>query len=253
MANFLFGYDFVSYSAVASSEDSNYPATNLSVYGFTKRHFRSLVSTEVTIVFDFTTAKALTGVLLNDVNFTDVYIEGHATDSWGAPSFSEQFTPAQDERTQRYKLYAALTAFNYRYMRLRIPSQAPVGSLSVFKIGTLVCLDTALTLTTNPAFGYKYSANEQVAINEFESGGDERVNLGDLLWKGGFAFDAYDRTDESDLWTLNNIKKDENLVFFENRGDVSKVYLCRRDTAIEVSWFANESVRTSRLEYKEIY
>ncbi len=252
MANFIFGYTFTAYSAVASSEDSNYPGTNLSIYGFTKRHFRSLVSTAVTIVFDFTTAKALAGVMLHDINFTDVFIEGNATDSWGSPAFSQQFTPAKDERTERYKLYATLTGFNYRYMRLRIPAQTPVDGLSVFKIGTVVCLDTILEISESPDWSYDYSADEEIKVNEFESGGDERVNLGDLIWRGSFSFNPYIRTNEGELWTLNSIKKDENLVFFENLGDVSKVYLCRRDTKIKVTWHTPKAVRTNRLEFKEI-
>lgn len=251
MGNFLFGHTFVSYTPTASSTDPDYPVANLYDYEHPKRPWKSWGYPEVTIVCDYGSAKAIVGVFLNDVNFTDVYIQGNAADSWGSPSFSQQFTVSKDERTVKWKLYAALTGFNYRYLRIRIPAQVPQDG-SAYRIGTLVCLNTVLGMTNNPTPPYDYSADEAVRVVEFPSGATEKINLGDLAWKGSFSFDPYLKVNESDFWTLNSIKKDQNLVFFENETDTSKAYLCRRDAAIEVSWHLPNAVRTNRLEFREI-
>src|SRR4030042_2463084 len=162
MGNFIFGYDLLSLTGAmitVSSEDSNYPKANMLDLAHLRRHYRSLVITETTIVIDFSSAKAIKAVLLNDVNFTNVYIQGNDTDVWTSPSFSQQFTISEDKRVQRYKLYTALTGFNYQYMRIKITAQTPTDGLSVFRIGTLVVTETILELSRNPSIPYEYQAS----------------------------------------------------------------------------------------------
>lgn len=251
MSNFVFGYDFIAPSITADSEDSTYPASNLILYGNTKRHWRSQVATEVKIVFDYTSAKTLLAVALFDCNFTSVYIEGSADDI--TYSFSQVFTISKDERTQRYDLYATLSAFNYRYMRIRIPAQTPVDSATYFRIGTVVSLDILLTLTANPSYPYAYTTDERVTVNQFKSGGREVVNRGDLLWKGSFQWPALEVANEPELWTLNGLKKDAKLIFYENNSDTSKAYICRRISPVKVAWKQFQIVSIARIDLEEIY
>ena len=69
--------------------------------------------------FDFGGAKSLQGIMLNDVNFDKVVIQGNASDAWGGPSYaSGTLTVSQDKVTGRYKIYIPLTGFNYRYLRI---------------------------------------------------------------------------------------------------------------------------------------
>lgn len=249
MANFSFGYNFVSGTDATSSVDSAYPLSNIAVYDHLKWQWRSLVSTQVTITRDFGTAQTLNAVMLNDVNFASVYIEGSANNStW---PFSQSFTVSKDERVQRYKLYAALTGFNYRYLRIRMPAQTPTDGLTVFRMGTLVCLNTVLTMSENPDYPYDYSADEKMKTTEFESGGYEDINLGDIYWEGSFGFKTYAQTNEADFWTLNSLKKNAFLVFYENNADTSKAYLCKRRTAISVSWTLPQYSDIQTLKFRE--
>jgi hypothetical protein len=240
MGNFIFGYNQLLTASMltVSSEDANYPKANMLDLGHLRKHYRSTVITEVTIVIDFSTAKAVKLVFLNDVNFTNVYIQGNTTDTWTSPPFSQQFTISQDKRVQRYKLCAVLTGFNYRYMRIRIPGQTPTDGLSAFRIGTLFVTETTLELSRNPTPPYEYGAPKaKPQIIEFLSGTVEKVGRSDLkIWEGSFGFNSYERDDEDELWTLDAIDEDYYLIFYENLGDNSKGYLCQRDGSVKVSW-----------------
>ena len=256
MANFLFGCNqllTVSMLTV-SSEDVSYPKANMLDLGHLRRHYRSSVITEVTIVIDFLTAKACKLAFLNDVNFTDVYIQGNATNTWTSPSFNQQYAISQDKRVQRYKLCAILTGFNYRYMRIKIPAQTPIDGLSAFRIGSLFVTDTALlTLSKNPSHPYEYQAPKaKPYVTEFLSGGAEKINRGDIkIWQGSFGFNYYERTAEDDLWSLDALDEDEYLIFYENMNDTSKGYLCQRDGAIRVSWDRPKTLNIANLTFKE--
>lgn len=258
MPNFLFGYSankdnkFVDYTPVADSQDTNYPASNLKDYHHLKRHWRSLVTTEVKIVCDMAAAKTLMAVMLDDLNFTSVYIEGSA-DNVTYP-FSQLFTISKDERVDRYKAYLVLTGFNYRYLRVRIPAQTPTDGLSAFRIGRVIALDTQLELPINPSYPYDYEAPKKYKKIEFESGGIEKINTGsNKIWHGDFGIEVFVRdTEGSTLWQLDAIDEDQLLVFYENRGATNKAYICMRDNSLKVSETYYNIGKTGSYEFQEI-
>lgn len=236
MGNFIFGYNFLDGTDTASSENPSYPLSNIKDYEHLKRHWRSTVITESWVKRNFGQPKNLLAVCLDDVNFTTVTIQGNATDTWTSPAFSQVFTISKDKRTQRYKGYLTLSGFNYKWLRILIPAQTPVDGLSAFRIGRLVCLNTVFELSESHGFTYEYSADEKMETNEFLSGSFEDINRGDFCWQGSFSIDMQLRTNEDEIWRLNALKKNANLVFYENNNDTTKFYVCRRRTAIEVTW-----------------
>lgn len=238
--NFIFGHDFLAYTPVMSSADTNYPVANLLLYNNLFRHSRSTVKTEVTISIDMGAATVLAGVMLNDVNFTAAYVEGSADNvTW---DFSQLIAISEDKTVKRYKIYVPLTAFNYRYFRVRITAQDPVArfpdtALSVFRIGTLVLCKQAVELTYNPAAGpYTVSgAYPEPLINKFMDGGDEVVSRGDTK-RGNikFSFSPTTLDQVGELRDLDAIlKPTSNVVFYRNNGDTWECYLCRSRGAFE--------------------
>jgi len=253
--NFFFGYNTILTPSMltVSSEDANYPKANMLDLGHLRRHYRSTVITEVTIVIDFSTAKAIKLVFLNDVNFTNVYIQGNTTNTWTSPPFSQQFTISKDARTNRYKLCAILMDFNYQYMRIRIMGQTPTDGLSVFRIGTLFATEAILELSRNPSHPYEYQAPKaKPQIIQFLSGTVEKVGRGDIkIWEGSFGFNLYERSKEDEIWTLDAIDEDDYLVFYENLGDTSKGYLCQRDGSVRISWNRPNNMNIATLIFRE--
>ena len=238
MGNFIIGYDFASYTIKSfSDENSNYPSSNLKLYSHLRRCAQTNTTAELTIVLDFSSALAAVGVMLDDVNFASAYVAGHTSDSWADPDFPEQaITIGEDDRVGRYKAHVALAAFNYRYMRVRVPNQAATDGAGAFRIGRLVILDTILTLAQNPAYGYDTKVDSPVRVNDFISGGHESVELGDYLeWSGSFSWNAISDANLDDVTDISLIRKNRPIVFYENAGDTSRVYVCRREESVMVT------------------
>lgn len=255
MGNFIFGYDFVDYDIESFSDpNSTYPAANMEIYGHLRRRCQTNTTAELTIVLDFGAACAADAIILDDVNFTSAYVAGHTADVWTDPDYAEELiTISKDVRRDRYSVYHALTAFNYRYMRIRVPNQTETDALSAFRIGRLVVLDTTITLGQNPGYGYKMLSDAPVHLNEFRSGGHEAILMGEYLeWRGTFEWDAMDDTHESDIWTLNALKRNEYIAFYENDSNTSQVYICRRTGAIEVTDRAPSVVQIGSVTMREV-
>lgn len=253
MSNFIFAYDLIDYTPTASSESSNYPASNIKLYDHLRRHYRSGVSTEVSIVLDFTSAKNVKVLYLNDVNFANVTIQGNSTNAWTSPPLSQSHTVLFDEQVQRRKLCVVLTTFNYRFMRVLIPAQTPTDGMSIFRIGNVLCCGSMLTLTTNPSYPYVRQASYPEPLQvSFLSGGKELVETGNYkIWTGEFGFDHL--SSESDIWTLDAIRANEHIVFFENRGNSSKAYQCRKMQGYEVEeQRAGGYIKTNIVKFQEV-
>ena len=224
---FKFGHSFTSHTPVATTEDStDYADDNLVIYGFLRRQWRSTSTAQNTIACAFGASRAIVAVVLDDCNFTNVTIGG--TD----------FTIGADTRVNRYKLWADKTATGSS-MDIVIPaSQAPTDGLTKYRIGRIIFLTAAsiLTLSANVTYPYEYSSPKPYRVTDFESGGREKVKLGDYkVFQANFQFKNMDDAYESQLITLDNINEDEEIVFYENEGDTSKVYVVHKEGSIKIS------------------
>lgn len=244
MGDFTFGYVLAEpTSETPSSEDSSYLWENAANYGALKIHYRALVQTEVTIVCNFGAAQSLVGLMLEDVNFASVTIEGNATDSWGSPSFSESFTISKNPEIQRYNVWCALTSFNYQYLRIKIPTQSPLDLLSVFRIGRRTFIETAIE--RSPAWGFTGGGSyPEPTVNEMKSGRREKISNGAYkIWSGDFTFELT-TAEAADLWSLDSVEPDDYIAFYANFGDTSACCLCQKDTPLSINW-PNYQMRNS--------
>lgn len=168
----------------------------------------------------------------------------------------EDFTISQDDRVQRYKAYLDMTspAFNYRYLRVYIPSDATkVGSLSVWAVASLAALESVITFSPQIQYGYKYRSDRPKKDIGKLSGGKERIGQGsDLFWTGEIPVGRRTPTDEAQLWTLNNLDITEPHVLFENEGSTQYAYLCWREDAVQLTRVANRIIQADPIRFTEI-
>jgi hypothetical protein len=254
MGNFQFYYDFLDYTVTADSEDIIYPAVNLADYDHTRRHYRAQNATPgIAVKFNLGSLKTIKGIFINDCNFPSVTAQICTTDAWGSPDrFDSTFTISQDLRVGRYKLLCnpGLTQ-TAQYVRILM-----LGSntdLSVYRAGTFIVAGSLLEFTDDPVYPYTYQANENIVTIDMESGAFEDVNVGPRIWEGSFGFETL-RGNESEVWTLNSlIPKTVNAIFYENIGDTSKAYLCRRRTPISVTWNNPAMSSFESMTFREIY
>lgn len=206
---------------------------------------------------DMGAAKTVEAVVLDDVNFSKVNIKGHATDlsdNWAAADFETTAqTVSCDAQTGRYKIYIPLTAFNYRWLAIIVPTaSSPVGTYtSKIEIGRIALLDTATEFTKNMSYGYERGAERAYSELELKSGHTERETDGPIRWVGRLNFSHRTTTQETDLTTMNNYDIGDTLVFYENNSDTSKCYICERDTNYMGTVIANGVVTGSTIKLRE--
>ena len=252
MGNFQIGYTFSTYAPTAANGDADYPSTNLFLYSHTKRHFRTLSDTASLIILDQGATNMLSGIFLNDVNFATCVIMGNASTNFGAPSFSTQITISQDGRVGRYKAYHPLP-IDYRYIGITLPNgMAKTDALTVYRIGTIGLVKSMTTVTLMPT-DYEWTADEECITNEMQGGWYEDVRMGDNVWEGTLSYSVGLTTvSEAEFKTLTTLRKNANLIFYENNGDESQAYICRRRSRVEIKQEAGGLFTPSNITFREL-
>lgn len=263
MGNLIVASDFQEYTTTQLSSngaDSDYPDDNVLDYWDLYRHFRttSAFTDDWLLKIDFGSATELAAIILNDVNFDTVKIEYSTDDITYNDAGSGNLTVSKDIVVQRYKIYAALSSFNYRYLRVYIPSgTADVESLGAWRVGTLVCLadDTAkvITLTKNMSYGYTVGSAKATRDVPKYAGGQYRFAAGDkLIWTCEARFNVRRSSEFDELWKINALGSEQPVIFYENRDDTSKVYLCTRDSDFRMTETFNNVVRGQAVRFTEL-
>lgn len=223
-----------------------------------KRRFRAndVTTNDYLLKFNFGAAQTLVAVTLQDVNFNKVKIQGHASDTWTSPSYAgSDLTVSQNAITGRYNIYIPLTAFNYQYLRVFIPTgTTAVGTYTTkWEAGTLCFLSAQTTLTKNTSFGYAQSGQHSYRDIQLPHGGSERVLTGSsIAWNGSLVFGNRYKTSATELYTLNAMDMAQPLVYYRNNSDTSEVYLCVRDGAIETTEFTYNMISGGSIKLKEL-
>ena len=87
------------------------------------------------IVINFGSTKSVKLLLLVRTNFTTANIQGHPSDSWGAPAFDQAITISRNPWNYRYQWGMRVVGFSYQYMRISIPSQSTTDGSTGYLLG----------------------------------------------------------------------------------------------------------------------
>jgi len=174
----IIGRNLIDYTIESvSSEDANWPAANLLVFDKRIRYWKTTVATDSYVVIDLGAAKALKAVGVIDVNYASCKIQGNDTDSWGSPAFdSDTLTISQEKLTGLYRLhFPEIAGFNYRYLRLFIPTQTPTDGEAVFRTGVLAISVDSEEFIYGIDPGLRMIRNQALTIAEMHGGGQEKA------------------------------------------------------------------------------
>ncbi len=187
MANWRLLLSALSYTATADSADSNFPATNLSVYSDIAKAWKATTSgaiVNVTLDFGsgntFASLAADPGLFLDDLNVTSIRIQGNSvTTDWVTPPWDQAVTVSLDEWVRRYKCFLRLadlsgSAFSYRYLNIRIPAQSTTDG-QVYRISRAFP-GTVTELLNNPRYDSERSVLHEKEVTKQATGGSQ-VNL----------------------------------------------------------------------------
>lgn len=257
MGNIILSNSFVDVAnanITARSEATGYPKINVMDRWNLKRRSRAddKTANDYLHMYNFGGAQTLVGIALIDVNFNKVKFQGHASDSWGSPTYAgTDLTISQNKVTGRYNIYAALTGFNYQYLRIFIPTgTTAVGTYTTkWEIGAVCFLSAVTTLSHNMSYGYA-----QTGQQFFQTSVNERIKTGETTrWEGAIVFGDRSTTYESELWTLSRMDMSLPFIYYENRSDTSAVYLCVRDDAFTIRHTTHNGVSGNTIKIKEAY
>jgi hypothetical protein len=259
--NFMFAHDIVVPSSISTngSMKQGYVIGDAIDYDSAKAcaMITPVVGGDTTITIDFGATRSPRYLFLNHINFLGVTIEGW--DALGQPAASDSLSTTNgiyEGWTKRYKMLVSLSNFSYRYLVLRFPDgfDSYTGEDDGFiRVGNIIALDSILHLTQNPTKLYKRTIRSEIKMNEMESGSDEVQNAGDRYWVGEFGFNPLAKKYDEEIWRLNSITREQPLVFAENGGDNTKIWLCRRDKSIETVWDKPGALNTNKITLKEIF
>lgn len=241
------------------SELTGYNDENMLVLTSLERAFRANNATANDWLWkvNFGAAQVVAAVVLSDVNFDKVIIEGHASDVWTAPSFtSGSVTISKNAMTNRYSVYVPLTAFNYQFLRAYIPADASaVGRYTTkWHIGSMCCLSAATAFSTNMAAPYTRRAPIPYSDIQLDNGCTRRVKLGNLKrLEVDISFgSARTTTGEGELWTMDATDIGLPVVFYENLSDTSMVMIGMRDGNYEGTQIFNGITVGNVIRFKEL-
>lgn len=155
----------------ATSEVDTLPAENVADE-FRKRVWRTGTSSALeAVVFDLGSAKAVTAVILLDHTLTSgdslIKVQGHTSDSWGAPAFSQTLTHAADI------IAAVFASQTYRYWRVTFTKSSAGESRDIGRIflGTYDETDEA------PDYDGLQTSPDDLSRRQTTIGGQEYVEL----------------------------------------------------------------------------
>lgn len=254
MMGAIFSNDFIDYTPTARSADSDYPVTDIDEKWSLTRTFKAADATanDWLIKLDMTSAQTVASILLNHVNFTSVTIQGNATDSWGAPSFTTTISISKDPIVQRYKAFIPLTAFNYRYLRIFIPTGQTPTDDTVWYVGGLVALDSYTELSRNASM---FDRTAEIPNETVEIGGNVKDSVDTAAMLGlecSLGFSKRKQTDESELWTLNALSNSTPMVLYENLSDTSQAWLVRKEGGYKGTLLAGLITSGNTIDFEEI-
>lgn len=262
MGNIVFSNSFVNVAdanITARTTDASVGAkVNVMDRWHLKRRFRAndVTANDYLLKFNFGAAQTLVAVVLLDVNFNTVKIQGHATDVWTSPSYAgTNLTVSQNAITGRYNIYIPLTAFNYQYLRVFIPTgTTAVGTYTTkWEVGTVCFLSAQTTLAHNMSYGFKQSGQHFYRENQAPHGGTERILVGSsIAWNGVLPFGNRASSYGEELNTVNKMDMAQPIIYYHNDSDTSEVYLCVRDDVIELSRGAYSIVSGNSIRLREL-
>jgi len=229
---------FLSYTAVGSTENANFVASNITALDRPKKTWRSTALGAQNIVLDFGSAKTPPAIFLDNVNFATVQIQGNATDSWGTPAFDTgSVTIDEDPQIDRYKKLVTLTSFNYRFMRILIPSQTPVDGAAYYQIGAAAVPVSLTTLTEAPTYPGEWKDIGSIVQNDFLSGGFETIPLGSGKAKT-VTINFKVSSDDAVVKQIYDLLGDrDRIILFDFNLTVSwESYLCKVLTDLQRQW-----------------
>jgi hypothetical protein len=166
--------------------DTVHPATNvlLPLRPFLRAYSPNTSAQRFTLDLGSTTA--LDVVSLIHANFTTATIQGHASDTWGSPSYSAAITLGRSGNDRYHHQHRPTVAvpFNYRFHSLSIPNQATTDGATYIALGVFwpgVIVSPPRDILMDPVVEKAVAFKDNTSSDGRKIGG--RLVLDDPAWQ----------------------------------------------------------------------
>lgn len=176
------------------------------------------------------------GVYLGRLNVGVGTVQANATDTWGAPTFSEVNSFTRDDHISRRNKIVFFNAFHtevtYRFVRFLINSATVTDDGATFKVGKFFPLVTSVEI--EPRQEVSIQRMKAVLEQEFSSGRHEILSQGEQKMILDFPWEymwnptrSPDGNEESSMLSLAT-DKDVPVIVCPNTLRTYQAYLCRQ-------------------------
>ena len=232
---------FQTFTASATAADPVFPITYISSYPYSP--FRpwksSSLAGQVDVTLDFGSGQTLASlvnspaIFIDNTNIASLLVQGNTvTTSWGAPPWqagvgvqTELYGGQRRLAVQLSDLSAA--AFSYRYLNLRINSQAP-SSGTQYQIGTIL-IGGVQNLVADPVYPAVRERIDPIASIDYPDGGREVLSLGQARVKLNFQTDAVGSAELAGLLAIDKLGRHRPFLFWDaTTSGTADAWLVRR-------------------------
>lgn len=189
MANFRFLLSLIPFTATATSQDSNFPATNVAQYGSLKKCWKATVQNAIVdVTLDVGAGNTVNGLapdpglFIDDCNLSTVRIQANSvTSNWVTPPWDQTVSINRDDWLRRRKGFFRLadlsaTPVAYRYLNVRITAQAGTDSEN-YRIAR-IALGPTTEVLSNPLYGIQRKRLFPKISTPLMDGGEQITELG---------------------------------------------------------------------------
>ena len=241
---------------VADNINANYPGSNAYVFHRPRLVMRTTNTSSSYLLIDFGSAKTIPVISIEGHNFASLQINGGNTTSASTSirTITSSLT-AVDYEDGRRKCWIVLSGFtSMRYMKLT-PSSVDAGA-SYFELGIVAAYDSSnvWTFTRGPTVPYQKGFAVSGQGNEYPLGGFVRGSYGipyaEISLNG--RFELADSASLTDWSTLARYSQSKGLSFFENKGDLTKVYHCFRQPGYRIQRGNDRIYQVENVDLREV-
>lgn len=230
-----------------SDEQSAWPASNVGILNKPYLLWRSTyqvlttgsASTSTRIVLDFgSSLPGVSYIVIDHTNWQIVSVSSasNAAITSSVVSHVTNQSISRDSVDGRYKAFLTMSNVGSMGRYVAIWSASTPSPATTGFVGSIACISSVTTMTSNPGFPLVYTSEQAVMANaELAGGGRAPIRLGQSYATLQFASSGHPWSSRSDLFTLARYSAAEPVVVYLNNGDTSQVYICYRVGSLAVS------------------
>lgn len=235
------GSYYLTFTCSATSQNGAFPASFINSYPYAPfRAWKSASGGQQDFTIDFGSGQQVNSlfnvpaIFIDNTTVTSLLIQGNTVNnSWDAPPWSVGRQIETEIYTGRKKFVAKFSdlapnsAMSYRYVNLRINSQAPtVGSL--YQFGTIL-FGTAPDLSSDPLYAADWQRNDPVQFIPYPDGGREVLSLGEPRLKCTLPTDAVNSSELEGLMGIDRFGMSQPFILWDaTTSGTANAWLVRR-------------------------